>query len=171
MDSEPKRYRERISCSLNPFNKFGSNRATQTPPKSKSTIILGIFIPFKAIPIKCFVSHGPPLERLGRIKKKNPIQKIISKWYNSFKLNTFLFSLKFPKIWVGYVFFKWYFEKKWVDRAMGNKTIYWHWPNSEFTIWLTLRPELDSSQFNSQFNSEFVLTGFRATQNKLQVKF
>ena len=21
--------------------------------------------------------------------------------------------------------FKWYFEKKWVGRAMGNKTIYW----------------------------------------------
>ena len=26
---------------------------------------------------------------------------------------------------VGYVFFKWYFEKKWVGRAMGNETIYW----------------------------------------------
>ena len=23
------------------------------------------------------------------------------------------------------VFFKWYFEKKWVGRAMGNETIYW----------------------------------------------
>ena len=40
-------------------------------------------------------------------------------------MKTFLFSLKFPKIWVGYVFFKWYFEKKWVGRAMGNETIYW----------------------------------------------
>ena len=28
-------------------------------------------------------------------------------------------------MWVGYVFFKWYFEKKWVGRAMGNETIYW----------------------------------------------
>ena len=26
---------------------------------------------------------------------------------------------------VGYVFFKWCFEKKWVGWAMGNKTIYW----------------------------------------------
>ena len=40
-------------------------------------------------------------------------------------MKTFLFSLKFPKIWVGYVFFKWYFEKQWVGRAMGNETIYW----------------------------------------------
>ena len=39
-------------------------------------------------------------------------------------MKTFLFSLKFPKIWVGYVFFKWYFEKKCVGRAMGNETIY-----------------------------------------------
>ena len=60
---------------------------------------------------------------VGRSDKKN--QKIISKYYNSFKLKTFLFSLRFPKIWVGYVFFKWYFEKKWVGRAMGNETIYW----------------------------------------------
>ena len=40
-------------------------------------------------------------------------------------MKTFLFSLKFPKIWVGYVFFKWYFEKKWVGQAMGNEPIYW----------------------------------------------
>ena len=33
--------------------------------------------------------------------------------------------MKLPKIWVGYVFFKWYFEKKWVGRAMGSETIYW----------------------------------------------
>ena len=26
-------------------------------------------------------------------------------------MKPFLFSLKFPKIWVGYVSFKWYFEK------------------------------------------------------------
>ena len=25
---------------------------------------------------------------------------------------------------VAFVFFKWYFEKKWVGRAMGNETIY-----------------------------------------------
>ena len=24
-----------------------------------------------------------------------------------------------------FVFFKWYFEKKWVGRAIGNETIYW----------------------------------------------
>ena len=40
-------------------------------------------------------------------------------------MKTFLFSLKFPKIWVVYVFFTWYFEKKWFGRAMGNETIYW----------------------------------------------
>ena len=28
-------------------------------------------------------------------------------------------------MWVGYVSFKWYFEKKWVGRAMENETIYW----------------------------------------------
>ena len=33
---------------------------------------------------------------VGRIKKNNN-QKIISKQYNSFKLKTFLFSLKIPK--------------------------------------------------------------------------
>ena len=56
----------------------------------------GVFPPTKAIPIKCFVSHRPLFERLGRSigQKKN-------------------------------VFFKWYFEKKWVGRAMGNETIYW----------------------------------------------
>ena len=40
-------------------------------------------------------------------------------------MKTLLFSLKFPKIWVGYVFSQWYFEKQWVGRAMGNETIYW----------------------------------------------
>ena len=66
---------------------------------------LSCFIIAKAIPIKCFVSHCPPPRKVGsvsRIKKNN--QKII---------------------WVSYVFFKWYSEKRWVSWAMGNKTIYW----------------------------------------------
>ena len=79
-----------------------------------------------AIPIKCLVSHRPPPQKVGsvgRIKKKN--QKKFQS--NTIPLNwkLFLFSLKFPKIWVGYIFFKVYFEKKWVGRAMGNETIYW----------------------------------------------
>ena len=39
------------------------------------------------------------------------------------KLKTF-FSLKFQKIWVGFLFFKWYFEKIRVGQAMGNESIY-----------------------------------------------
>ena len=35
-----------------------------------------------------------------------------------------IFSLKFQKIWVAFVSFK-YFEKWWVSRAMRNETIYW----------------------------------------------
>ena len=61
---------------------------------------------------------------VGRSDQKKSKKKIQN---NTIPLNwkLFLFSLKFPEIWVGYVFFKWYFEKKWVGRAMGNETIYW----------------------------------------------
>ena len=83
----------------------------------------------KTIPIKCFRFPSPStrkVESVGRIKKN---QKIISKWYNSFKLKTFFIFTEISKN-MGRLCFplKWYFEKKWVGRAMGNKTIYWDGP-------------------------------------------
>ena len=71
-------------------------------------------------------------------------------------MKTFLFSLKFPKIWVGYVFFKWYFEKKWFGRAMGGETIYW-----------------DGLMDNFEHNSVFTIFGrtlAKKTSNQLSVQ-
>ena len=39
-----------------------------------------------------------------------------------------VFSLKFPKIWVGYVFFKWYFEKKVGRSGDGKRNNLLGWP-------------------------------------------
>ena len=72
-------------------------------------------------------------------------------------------------MWVGYVFFKWYFEKKWVGRAMGNETIYWDSHSGKCSLLLYLQLLNSSKLIVCLYVSDWYLVEVKLSLSHTQI--